>query len=222
MLSEANVLIALLFAAVAYRTRSLDFFGTVAASLAALSILHFESLRWFLILLLFFAIGTLSTKFCSRTKEKMNLGHEVRGYRNVVANGLIAVAGAYLHNFPFYLGAIAAVTADTLSCEIGELSKTRPRMVTTFRPAKRGTNGAVSPLGEGAALLAGLIIGGFAVLLGFGGPNLLGVSAVASLVGSNFDSLLGATIEKPGMLNKHQVNLLCALAGGAIAAVLLP
>lgn len=222
MLNETAVLAALLFAAVAYRTRSLDFFGTVAALLAALLILHFESLRWFALLLLFFAIGTFSTKFCSRTKEKLGLGHEVRGWRNVVANGLVAVAGAYLHSFPVYAGAIAAVTADTLSCEIGELSKTRPRMVTTFRPAKPGTNGAVSLLGEAAALLAGLVIGGSAVLLGFGSVNLLIASVAAALVGTNLDSFLGATLERPGQLNKHQVNLLCAISGGLVAAFLLP
>lgn len=222
MLSEISALAALLFAAVAHRTRSLDFFGMIAALSMALLILYFESFGWFALLLLFFAIGTLSTKLCSASKEKMGLGHEVRGWRNVVANGLVAVAGAYLHSFPVYVGAIAAVTADTLSCEIGELSKTRPRMVTTFRLARPGTNGAVSLLGEAAALLAGLVIGGSAMLLGFGGAKLVIASVAAALVGTNLDSLFGATLERPGLLNKHHVNLLCAISGGLVAAFLLP
>ncbi len=221
MLNE-EILAALVFAAAAYKTKSLDLSGTVAAFAMAILILYFESFRWFVLMLLFFAVGTLSTKFYSRHKEKMALGHEVRGYRNVVANGLAAVAGAYLHSFPFYLGAIAAVTADTLSCEIGELSKKKPVLITTLRPVKAGTNGAVSPLGESAALLGGLLVGLVAVLIGLGSLRLMAVSAVAALIGANFDSLLGATLEKPGLLNKHKVNMLCSLAGAAVAVLLLP
>lgn len=221
MLNE-EILAALVFAAVAYKTKSLDLSGTAAALAMALLILYFESFSWFALMLLFFAIGTLSTKFYSRRKEKMDLGHEVRGYRNVVANGLAAVAGAYFHSFPFYLGAIAAVTADTLSCEIGELSKKKPLLITTLRPVKAGTNGAVSPLGEVAALLGGLLVGWIAVLMGLGSPRIMAVSAVAALVGANFDSFLGATLERPGLLNKHKVNLLCSLAGAAVGVLLLP
>lgn len=216
-MSIEELLVALVFAAAAYKTRSLDAAGTVAALVMALSILYLESLGWFALLLLFFALGTLSTKFYSRRKEGMSLGHEVRGWRNVVANGLAAVVGAYLHSFPFYLGAIAAVTADTLSCEIGELSKKKPVLMTTLKPVKAGTNGAVSLLGEAAALFGGLVIGVSAVLLGLAGPNAIWVSALAAAIGANFDSLLGATLERPGLLNKHKVNLLCSLAGGAVA-----
>ncbi len=221
MLNE-EILAALVFAAAAYKTKSLDLSGTMAALAMALLILYFESFGWFALMLLFFAIGTLSTKFYSHRKEKMALGHEVRGYRNVVANGLAAVAGAYLHSFPFYLGAIAAVTADTLSCEIGELSKKKPLLITTLKPVKAGTNGAVSPLGEVAALFGGLLVGWVAVLMGLGDQRLLVVSVVAALVGANFDSLLGATLERPGLLNKHRVNLLCSLAGAAVAVLILP
>lgn len=217
-----EILAALVFAAAAYKTKSLDLSGTAAALAMALLILYFESFSWFALMLLFFAIGTLSTKFYSRRKEKMDLGHEVRGYRNVVANGLVAVVGAYLHSFPFYLGAIAAVTADTLSCEIGELSKKKPLLITTLKPVKAGTNGAVSPLGEVAALLGGLLVGWVAVLMGLGGPRIMAVSAIAALVGANFDSFLGATLERPGLLNKHKVNLLCSLAGAAAGVLLLP
>lgn len=216
-MSIEEFLAALVFAAAAYKTRSLDVAGTAAALLMALSILYFESFSWFALLLLFFAMGTLSTKFYSRRKDAMSLGHEVRGYKNVVANGLAAVVGAYLHSFPFYLGAIAAVAADTLSCEIGELSREKPRLITTLKPVKAGTNGAVSPLGEAAALLGGLIIGASAVLLGLAGAKAVWVSALAAIIGANFDSLLGATLERPGLLNKHKVNLLCSLAGGAVA-----
>lgn len=220
MLTE-EFLAALVFAAVAYKTKSLDLAGTLTALAMALLILYFESLSWFALLLLFFALGTLSTKFYSKRKEKMNLGHEVRGYQNVVANGLAAVIGAYFHSFPFYLGAIAAVTADTLSCEIGELSKKKPRLITTMKPVRAGTNGAVSILGEAAAVFGGIVVGAFAALFGLGGANLVAVSAVAALVGANFDSLLGATFERSGLLNKHKVNLLCSLAGAAVGVLLL-
>jgi uncharacterized membrane protein len=54
----------------------------------------------------------------------------------------------------------AAVAADTLSSELGILSKSRPRLITTLRTVPPGTNGGVSVAG----LLAGAL-GSFCIAL---------------------------------------------------------
>ena len=51
-----------------------------------------------------------------------------------------------------FFGAVAAVNADTWATEIGVLARTQPRLITTGRPAPRGTSGAITSLGTCAAL----------------------------------------------------------------------
>ncbi|PNP58006.1 hypothetical protein THARTR1_02164 [Trichoderma harzianum] len=63
----------------------------------------------------------------------------------------------------FIVGIIAnyaAVAADTFSSELGILSKSEPRLITslTLRKVPRGTNGGVTLLGLGAGLLGSLTI----------------------------------------------------------------
>lgn len=100
----------------------------------------------------------------------------------------------------------AAVTADTLSSELGILAKGRPVLITTLKPVPPGTNGGVS----GAGLLAG-IAGAAAIAVNC--CLLLDVCAAAQggevwllakvfvlltglgTVGTLLDSLLGAVLQ---------------------------
>ena len=54
----------------------------------------------------------------------------------------------------------ACVAADTFSSELGILSKSQPRLITslTFRKVPRGTNGGVTLLGLGAGLLGSIVV----------------------------------------------------------------
>jgi len=110
---------------------------------------------------------------------------------------------------------MATVNADTWATELGVLSRARPRLITTGREVEAGTSGGVSRMGTGAALAGAAVIALFAAganLLGaiFGGapgsaPAPLAIAAVvvallvfttsAGLLGSLFDSLLGASVQ---------------------------
>ncbi|GAA6033513.1 hypothetical protein JCM8097_001433 [Rhodosporidiobolus ruineniae] len=98
----------------------------------------------------------------------------------------------------------AACCGDTL----GILSTRPPFLLTTLRPAPRGTNGAVSAWGTLVSLLGGVLVGGMAVAalavqgqFGSGGcegvraGELVGVGAVSGFGGSLVDSLLGALFQ---------------------------
>ena len=102
---------------------------------------------------------------------------------------------------PIFVGAMAAVTADTWATEIGVLSASPPRLITTLRPVAAGTSGGITPLGTLAALAGGVFIGVSAWLLAAlggqpGGVLLLAVGSVVGVVSALFDSLLGATVQR--------------------------
>jgi len=73
----------------------------------------------------------------------------------------------------------------------------------------------VTLLGEGASLLGALIIGILAAISGMTGLIGIVIGTAAGFLGTNFDSLLGATLQSRGTLSNNGVNL-AATAFGAI------
>eukprot|EP00882_Tetradesmus_deserticola_P031191 GHRQ01035264.1.p5 GENE.GHRQ01035264.1~~GHRQ01035264.1.p5 ORF type:complete len:116 (+),score=55.36 GHRQ01035264.1:736-1083(+) len=57
------------------------------------------------------------------------------------------------------LGWYACCCGDAWSCELGELSGDRPRLLTTLQAVRRGTHGAVTLLGLSGAAAGGLLVG---------------------------------------------------------------
>lgn len=99
----------------------------------------------------------------------------------------------------------AAVAADTLSSELGILSKTRPVLITTLKTVPPGTNGGVSfaglvaGIGGAAAIAANCCfllnpcdaVGGSTGLL----MKVFALLTVLGTVGTLLDSLLGAVLQ---------------------------
>ena len=167
------------------------------------------------------------TKFSK--KYKMSLG-EFEGRRtskNVISNGVVACFMAAFGGYysPFvggFIGAIATATADTLASEIGVLDH-HPRLITTLQKVDPGTNGAVSPLGTGIAILGAAIIGIASFLLVIV-PNpwsAILVAIVSGTVGCFFDSILGALFENKGWLTNEHVNLFATIVGALVGIVLM-
>ncbi|MFO8133782.1 MAG: DUF92 domain-containing protein [Thermoplasmatota archaeon] len=231
--------ICVLFAAVSTRFRFLDYGGTVAATVIGLVIIFAGGIAWFAILLLFLLLGIIATKYRYRYKERKGLherGNGMRKARNVLANGMLPAVTALLAPVfsrgemavPF-AAAIAVATADTFASELGVLSE-KVYLITTLRRTDVGTNGGVSWLGEGAALLGSLAIAVPSVfLLGIGLVWLPFIAAVGFL-GCQVDSLLGATLQggeigteeqlpSDAVLTNSDVNLLSIAVAVLIAFV---
>uniref|UniRef100_A0A5B7BQK9 Putative transmembrane protein 19 n=1 Tax=Davidia involucrata TaxID=16924 RepID=A0A5B7BQK9_DAVIN len=107
------------------------------------------------------------------------------------------------------IGHYSCCNGDTWSSELGILSDAQPRLITTLKPVRRGTNGGVTKAGLLAATAAGSVIGLAFVLLGFFTTKctynvalkqllVIPLSALAGLCGSVIDSLLGATLQYSG------------------------
>jgi uncharacterized protein (TIGR00297 family) len=113
-----------------------------------------------------------------------------------------------------YVGALAAVNADTWATELGVLARQQPRLITNGRRVAPGASGGVTPVGTLAALGGAAFIGAVAAMLGpavsaplsawamwplslaaISSLTWLGVATIAGISGALFDSLLGATVQ---------------------------
>jgi uncharacterized protein (TIGR00297 family) len=93
-------------------------------------------------------------------------------------------------------------------------------MITTLKETEPGVDGGVTPLGEAASLVGALIIGVLAVVTGMAGAFGIIVGIVGGFLGTNFDSLLGATLQRRGILSNNGVNLVATGFGALVGAVL--
>lgn len=167
----------------------------------------------------FFTIGVLVTSWKMKTKQHFGLAETYSGRRNaaqVFANagaagvvGLLAlVLPVIAHRAPLIIaGCFASATADTVSSELGVLYGKKFRYVTSFKKAPCGVNGAISL--EGTLLgLCGSIAIAAVYAIWFGLSVDLVLIVLAGTFGNWIDSVLGATLEKKGVLGNNAVNFL--------------
>ncbi len=253
-------LLAAIVAFGAYRARSLSRSGAWGALVEGTIIFGVGGWRWAVLLLAFFVSSSGLTRLFARRKASLNEKFDKGGQRDigqVLANGGVAAVFAGLsHFFPqalwpwlAFAGSLAAVNADTWATELGVLNPSMPRLITTWKPVERGTSGGISFFGSLAALGGGAFI---AILAAFVRPAggflpVLGIAVLGGLVGSFFDSFLGATVqaiylcphceketEKHPLhtcgtkteqvrglpwLNNDLVNTFCSIAGAVIGLV---
>jgi uncharacterized protein (TIGR00297 family) len=180
---------------------------------------------------LFFGLGTAASAWRVADKRRLGLAEENRGRRTagqVLANaGVGGGLGLLSWLIPAFAplgllllaGSFAAATADTLASELGNIYGSRYVNILTFRPDKRGENGVVSV--EGTLLgVAGSSVIAAAYCLSYGWGPWSWWLLIAGTVGNLVDSLLGATLERRGLLSNNVVNMLNTLAGACTAAVL--
>jgi len=77
-------------------------------------------------------------------------------------------------------------------------------------------DGGVTPLGEMASLAGSLIIGLLATGMGMVGVSGIIVAVLGGFLGTNFDSLLGATLQSRGILSNNGVNLAATVFGALV------
>ncbi len=220
---------------VSYALGTASVAGMLTGVLLGLVTVVLGGYAWFVVLIAFFAIGGLSTKFRYEQKSDRGVAEDndgARGSSNVLGNAAVALAAVIafaasdstllpvapeLFLFAF-AGSIATAMSDTLSSEIGGVFDS-PRLITTLKPVPPGTDGGVTWQGEvagigGAVLIAGLSVALFPAVSPIGGA----IIAVAGIAGMTVDSLLGATLEGTTLSNQG-VNFLATLAGGVVCVL---
>ncbi|MET1124913.1 MAG: TIGR00297 family protein [Archaeoglobaceae archaeon] len=199
--------------------------GLLAAMLACTIVLLFSDIRHFVLLLLFFALGSAITKYKYDVKLQRGIAEQAggaRGYANVLGNSLPALFFAMNSSYgftPAFVASVATALADTMASEVGKTAD-NVYLITNLKPVKPGESGGVSAIGELAALAGCALTAVTAYALGM--VDLVEALAVvaSSFVGVHVDSLLGATLEKKGYLTNSGVNLLGTLSGGLLCFAL--
>ncbi|MGH2348296.1 MAG: DUF92 domain-containing protein [bacterium] len=209
-------------AGIAWRVRALTLGGAAAAAAVGAAIYGFGGVRWAVLLLVFFATSSMLTRTGGEHKPPA-ADRAGRRAGQVLANGAVASAFALAYwggGVPWiaagFAGAIAAATADTWATEIGLLSSTPPRLITSGAVCRPGQSGGVTSLGTRGGIAGA---GAIALL----GNLLLGTSVLGVLIAGTAamfaDSLLGATLEaRARLLTNDTVNLLTTAIGAALAA----
>ncbi|MEM9290899.1 MAG: TIGR00297 family protein [Acidobacteriota bacterium] len=219
----------LLLAGAAYAARSVSVSGVIGGVLVGTMIWAFLDWRGFLLLLAFFVLGTACTKLGYRRKAAQGLAQEKGGRRgagNAFANsGVAALCAMFAATTGIpelfavaFAAAFATAASDTAASEIGQLYGRRTFLITTLRPVPRGTEGAVSLEGTLAGVAASVVVAGVGVAVGLFGVSPALWVVVAAFVGTTLESLVGATLEKRGLLDNEAVNFLNTLVGALVAA----
>jgi uncharacterized protein (TIGR00297 family) len=206
--------------------------GALLGALLGTVILAFGTAPLYLLLWMFFGVGTLVTRFRRARKEAMGKAEEKggrRGAANVLANVSVAafcalVAGLGPSGDVFRLAAAAALATalmDTVGTEIGQSIASPTALLPDFRRVPPGTDGAVSVAGT----LAGLAAAAVLAAAGFATTLLTARGAVAVLLaaclGTVLESLLGRDGAPWRVSNGHVLNFVNTLAGAVAAPALL-
>lgn len=211
----------------AYLTRSLDGTSSFAGAVMGSMIVITQGFDWFLAFLAFFIAGTAATKYKYHEKSENRVNQRKRRIENVLGNGLMALAIAFIgwvYGVPLalygFFAALSTATADTMSSEIGVLSPKKPVSVLDFRTeVRRGTNGGVSNLGNTFMFFGAAFIGFIGMVI-FHNWALFWISLWAGVFGCMVDSIVGATVENKGTVGNSAVNFIATVAGTALALVL--
>ncbi|MCG8461638.1 MAG: DUF92 domain-containing protein, partial [Holophagales bacterium] len=215
---------------VAYARRSVDASGFAGGVVIGTTIWAFLGWQGWLVLVAFFVLGTAATKLGYQRKAEKNLAQEGGGRRSArhafanTGTAMVAAvfaattaatlvggtagtsdAGPLYH--PLYIAAFVAAfataTGDTLGSEIGQLYGKRTFLITALRPVPPGTEGAVSLEGTLAGLAGSAAVALLGTALGFYCLGTAALVTLAAFLGTTLESLIGATVEKAGLLDNE-------------------
>lgn len=219
-----NVIVA--WAGRAARTVSLS--GAIAG--AIIGIVIFTALGWagWGLLLITFVAASVTSKLGLQRKTLLGIAEERGGRRgpgNAIANtGVAAIAAALVVSTAHpdlaawaFAAALAAGGSDTIASEIGKAWGRTTWLVTSFRRVPPGTSGAMSMEGTAAGIVGALALAAVAIALGIVPYTSLAPIVIAATAGALVESVLGATLEAPGIVNNDMLNFINTATAAFVA-----
>jgi len=216
--------VAIGFAVIARTLGAVTDGGALVGVVVAFVLMLAAGLAGFLPLLTVFVITVLTTRWGYAHKQQLGVAERGPGrtasqvLANLGAATLCALPAVWFPRFTgmLMIGAMAALAeaaADTASSEIGEASARAAYMITDFREAPIGANGAISVAGTLAGCIAAWVSAFFEVV----SWNWTPLIALAGVAGMVLDSVLGATWERSGKMGNDGVNFVSTVFAADLA-----
>lgn len=217
-----GLLALILVAGVAYSISARKLTVIAALTGAAVAILVFAGAGFtgLAMMTTFFILGSAATSVQGKVKQDLNAAEKGgRTAGQVLANaGTAALCGILILIFPAYAyilqlmmaASFASATADTLSSELGMVYGRRFFNIMTLKPDVRGLDGVISMEGTLIGIIGSIMISAvYAISRGWT-TDLIRI-VIAGTLGNLADSVLGAVLERKGLMNNNTVNFLNTL-----------
>jgi len=222
--------VAISFALVARTMGAVTDGGALVGVLAAFVLMVAAGLGGLMPLVTVFLLTMIATRWGYARKQLLGVAERRRGRTasqvaaNLGAAALCALPAIWFPRFGDVLlvGAMAALAeaaADTVSSEIGQAMARRAYMITSFREAPIGINGAVSIAGTFSGSVAACIVAWVAAAFGVVDWYWTMTIALAGIGGMLLDSFLGATWENVGKMGNDSVNFVSTVFAADAALV---
>jgi uncharacterized protein (TIGR00297 family) len=218
--------VTLAFTLIAWWLRGVSRSGAVAGAVVCFVLYTCLGPGGFALLVSVFVLAWLTTRLGYARKQRMGTAErrEGRTASQVLANLSVAALCGILYrvlaNPAFIVAGVAALSeaaADTVSSEVGQASRGRTRLITSWQQVPAGTDGGISFAGTGAGLAAAASVALVGTITDLVPWDRLEVAVSAAVLGTIADSVLGAWLERRGWLNNDAVNFLGTLTAAAVA-----
>jgi uncharacterized protein (TIGR00297 family) len=225
------VLVNVTVASLGYKARTVNLSGAIAGTIIGVLIAVTTGAFGWALLMATFLAASITSRLGLRRKTLLGINEERGGRRgagNAIANTGVALVASMLSvviaspelALLAFATALAAGGSDTVASEIGKAWGKRTYLITTLGRVPPGTSGAVSVEGTVAGIAGAFVLGGAAVAFGLIPSGALLPVVFGATIGSLFESLLGATLEGPGILNNDMLNFLNTAIAAGVAIVL--
>ena len=219
-------------AGLSYRTSTVTLSGAVAGACIGTAIAVTTGWPGWVLLAATFLAASLSSRLGLERKTLLGIAEDRGGRRgagNAIANTGLAAVAALLSVLTYerdpallaFVTALAAGGSDTVASEIGKAWGRRAYLVPTFREVAPGTPGAVSREGTVAGVAGACLLTSVAISVGLVPTAALVPIVAGATIGSFAESLLGATLEGPGILNNDLLNFINTGVAAAAAIIIV-
>ena len=215
---------------IALKFNSITFSGLVASVVIGYIVMVVGGPNYLILLVIFFISSSILTKIQKKINKSSKKHSLPRSYINILSNGVtptfLIILTIFLYdNYTWnsanllngdiniiglcFIGSIVVTTADTFSTEIGLINKSKPRLITNLtKYVSKGDSGGITLSGLLASIFAGIIIS-LTVFFTFEifHFSLFLIITLVGILGSLFDSILGATIQYKGQCVSCKLNV---------------